>query len=100
MREPQRHSLYLECKQQPFVVLDCLKYSDSKKFGLGSRTMNKIVLMFALITMPFFSHADDWDETESCRVKLKDSFAIEAKYCDDCDTDDIKFYVRGKKTTQ
>jgi MSHA biogenesis protein MshQ len=53
--------------------------------------------MFALITMPFFSHADDWDETESCRVKLKDSFAIEAKYCDDCDTDDIKFYVRGKK---
>lgn len=47
--------------------------------------------------MPFFSHADDWDETESCRVKLKDSFAIEAKYCDDCDTDDIKFYVRGKK---
>lgn len=59
--------------------------------------MNKIVLMFALITMPFFSHADDWDETESCRVKLKDSFAIEAKYCDDCDTDDIKFYVRGKK---
>ncbi|HHG3603104.1 TPA: DUF6701 domain-containing protein [Vibrio parahaemolyticus] len=60
--------------------------------------MRKILFALALLSSSSLSFADEWDDTETCPIKMDAPFFVEANYYDDDDLNDfIGRFFRGNE---